>query len=73
VIGTVTGFSASSAQGTVATTNGNEYWFHCVAIADGTRTIAVGEAVTFSLSPGQMGRDEAIEIQSASALCATAT
>ena len=36
--------------------------FHCTAIADGSRTIAVGQAVRFSVVPGNLGRWEATQI-----------
>jgi hypothetical protein len=35
------------------------YPFHCTQIADGTRTIDVGTAVTFEVRAGAMGRWEA--------------
>ena len=38
------------------------YPFHCTAIADGTRTIEVGTAVTFEVRPAGMGRWEATAI-----------
>ncbi len=36
--------------------------FHCTAIADGTRDIAVGAEVTFRLAPARGGRFEATDI-----------
>ena len=42
-----------------AATTARAYPFHCTAIADGTRTIAVGTAVTFDVVPGRLGRWEA--------------
>jgi hypothetical protein len=41
--------------------------FHCTQIADGTRTIEVGTAVTFEVRPGGMGRWEATAVTAASA------
>ena len=41
------------------------YPFHCTEIADGTRTIAIGAAVTFEISPGKLGRWEATTIRPA--------
>ncbi|MGH9114839.1 MAG: hypothetical protein ACRDWW_03325 [Acidimicrobiales bacterium] len=38
------------------------YGFHCTQIAGGTRTIAVGTAVTFGLLPGRGGRWEAADV-----------
>lgn len=42
---------------------GERWWFHCTAIADGTRTISAGDAVRFSLRPGHLGRYEAIDVR----------
>jgi cold shock CspA family protein len=41
------------------------YPFHCTAIADGTRTIAVGTAVEFEVVPGPLGQWEAAAIERA--------
>jgi cold shock CspA family protein len=42
--------------------DGAEYFFHCTAIADGSRTIATGASVRFTVVPGHLGRWEATEI-----------
>jgi len=42
---------------------GREHFFHCTAIADGSRTIEVGAAVTFDVVPGRLGRWEAENIE----------
>jgi CspA family cold shock protein len=42
---------------------GRPYLFHCTQIADGTRTIAIGTAVTFEVVPGRNGRWEAAQIR----------
>ena len=39
-----------------------QYPFHCTAIADGSRSIAVGTPVTWSVASGRMGRWEAVGI-----------
>jgi CspA family cold shock protein len=39
------------------------YPFHCTQIADGTRVVAVGAAVSFGLLAGRGGRWEAAEIR----------
>jgi cold shock CspA family protein len=56
--GTVTAFDDHVGLGTVTAVDGAEYLFHCVEIADGSRTIAVGAAVEFELLP-KLGRYEA--------------
>ncbi len=47
VNGTVIAFDDGAGFGTVATADGATYRFHCVEIADGSRTIAVGTPVEF--------------------------
>jgi len=42
---------------------GEEHFFHCTAIADGTRTIEVGAVVTFDIVPGRNGQWEARAIK----------
>ena len=46
--GEVFDFDEPVGLGHVAGDDGTEYLFHCVEIADGTRTIDVGTAVEFS-------------------------
>lgn len=41
---------------------GVRYPFHCTAIVDGTRTIAVDTEVSFELRPAGMGRWEATAV-----------
>lgn len=60
--GTVTGFDEARGLGTVTSTTGTRWPFHCVSIADGTRTIEVGSAVSFSVEFRVM-RLEAVEIR----------
>ena len=45
--------------------DGDRYPFHCVAIADGTRSIEVGEAVDFEVAAGALGSWEATAIKRA--------
>ena len=47
--GRVTDFDEHVGLGHVTADDGTEHLFHCVEIADGTRTIAVGTAVEFEL------------------------
>ena len=62
--GTVTEFDDPRGIGVVTSEDGTEYPFHCTAIADGSRFIAVGAAVRFVGRPGRQGRWEATEIAS---------
>lgn len=59
--GTIVEFDEARGLGLLAS-EGATHPFHCTAITDGTRTIAVGAEVTFELRPGGMGRWEATEI-----------
>ena len=63
--GRVASFDDPRGIGLLATDGGDEVFFHCTAIADGTRTIAEGAPVTFSIVPGRLGRWEARDIRSA--------
>jgi cold shock CspA family protein len=56
--GTVTAFDEHVGLGTVTGDDGTAYLFHCVEIVDGTRTIAVGTAVSFERL-AKLGRYEA--------------
>jgi CspA family cold shock protein len=62
--GRVAAFDREIGLGEVASVDGVTYPFHCIEIADGSRDIAVGTVVTFSLL-GKLGRYEAAHITSA--------
>jgi len=49
--GTVTEFSDAKGLGSVTCDDGRVYLFHVVEIADGTRTVEVGQSVRFQLVP----------------------
>ncbi len=55
-------FDDHGGYGTVAADDG-QWPFHCTAIADGSRTIAPGTAVTFTVVPGRLGRWEAVDLR----------
>ena len=57
--GVVTSFDDPRGYGAITPDGGGELFFHCTAIADGTRTIAEGTAVEFDVVAGRMGRWEA--------------
>jgi CspA family cold shock protein len=61
--GSVTGFDDASGLGEVADEDGNLFAFHCVEIADGTRSIAIGTPVRFDVT-AKLGRYEAARIVS---------
>ena len=56
--GTVTDFDDATGLGTVTDADGRTYLFHCIEIADGSRTIEVGRAVRFRPLP-RFGRLQA--------------
>jgi cold shock protein len=60
--GAVEEFDDDKGYGTVRTDDGTALFFHCTAIADGTRSIAVGTKVTFDVVAGRLGRWEASAI-----------
>lgn len=60
--GVVTEFDEHRCLGTV-TAGDEQYPFHCTAIADGTRMIAVGTEVRFEVAAGLMGRWEARRLE----------
>ena len=60
--GTVAAFDEHRGYGTIRAADGRELFFQCTRIADGTRTIEVGAAVTFDVVPGHLGRWEAAAI-----------
>ena len=57
--GRVASFDPGRGLGTVAEDGGASYGFHATAIADGSRRIAVGAEVTFTVAPGHGGLYEA--------------
>ena len=62
MVGEVVGFDEDGGYGTVRADGGATYFFHCTAVADGTRTIEVGTAVRFEVVPGRRGRWEGAEL-----------
>ena len=62
VTGTVVAFDVDKGWGTVRDVDGTERFFHCTAIADGTRTIDEGAAVEFEVVPGRLGKWEAARV-----------
>ncbi|HEY5093057.1 MAG TPA: hypothetical protein VII60_07305 [Acidimicrobiales bacterium] len=62
--GTVESFDAARGVGVLRSVDDVALSFHCVDIADGTRTIAVGAKVRAQRSVGRRGHDEATRIES---------
>lgn len=62
VEGVVEAFSDSRGDGFVIANSGARYYFHCVTIADGTRTIEVGAKCTARRIVGHLGVDEVADV-----------
>ncbi|MDQ2754709.1 MAG: hypothetical protein M3R71_04080 [Actinomycetota bacterium] len=60
--GEVTAFDSAAGLGEVRGAEGAIYPFHCTQIADGSREITPGSAVSFAVIPGRGGRWEAGDI-----------
>ena len=60
--GTVTSFDAHRGLGEVTDPDGRTWMFHCVEIADGSRTIEVGTHVEFE-AMAKLGRWEAAQLR----------
>ena len=60
--GQVATFDEARGVGEISADEGTTYPFHCTHSADGTRTIEVGTAVSFEVTPGHQGHWEATAI-----------
>ena len=61
--GVVTAFDERAGLGTIDGVDGSTYAFHCIEIADGSRSVIVGADVSFDLL-AKLGRWEAANIRS---------
>jgi cold shock CspA family protein len=57
--GVVEEFDDERGLGTVSGEDGRRYTFHCTALSDGSRYVAVGTHVLFVRRSGHLGRVEA--------------
>ena len=62
--GLVAEFDGDKGIGTIRGDDGQDYFFHCIAITGGARTIDEGTEVVFDVVPGHQGRWEAARIRS---------
>ena len=60
--GVVETFDDERGYGLVRDERGVGFFFHCVEIADGTRTIAVGTSVSGERRVGHLGYDEVASV-----------
>lgn len=61
--GIVTAFDDAAGLGEITDAQSQHWWFHCVSIADGSRTISIGQPVKFR-SGFRVLRAEAVSIRS---------
>ncbi len=61
-VGLVAEFDSPAGLGYIDSVKGNCYLFHCIAIADGSREIAVGQKVLFEIVM-RFNKSEAWNIQ----------
>jgi cold shock CspA family protein len=63
VEGVVVSFDERAGWGSVRGDDGGELFFHCTAVADGSRTIAEGTRVSYRVVAGHRGRWEAAALE----------
>jgi len=61
--GIVESFDVRRGDGFLRGDDGERYYFHCVMIADGSRSIPVGVRAVGHRSVGRLGRDEVVDIR----------
>jgi cold shock CspA family protein len=61
--GVIVSFDDARGDGLLQSTGGASFYFHCVTIADGSRTIEVGTNVRAVRHVGRLGHDEVIEVR----------
>jgi cold shock CspA family protein len=62
VDGAVETFDEHRGDGIVTSDRGEQLYFHCVSIANGTRQIEVGTLVRARRRVGHVGRDEVVDV-----------
>jgi hypothetical protein len=63
VFGRIESFDEARGDGVLVSDDGRHFYFHCVVILDGTRTIPVGVRATAVRHVGHLGRDELTELE----------
>jgi cold shock CspA family protein len=63
VFGVVETFDGRRGDGSIRSEEGERFYFHCVAIADGSRDIEVGARVRARRHTGLRGRDDLMAIE----------
>ncbi|HVB71162.1 MAG TPA: hypothetical protein VND83_06640 [Acidimicrobiales bacterium] len=60
--GRVASFDEQRGDGEFVTDNGERFYFHCLDIADGSRSIRVGVRADAERAVGHRGRDDAVNV-----------
>jgi cold shock CspA family protein len=63
VTGVITSFDEARGDGWLSADDGGKYYFHCLAILDGSRSIATGARASGLRVVGHLGRDEVTEVR----------
>lgn len=61
--GVVESFDEQRGDGEVRSDDGESLYFHCVALADGSRIISPGRRVSGQRAVGRRGRDEVLDVR----------
>ena len=61
--GVIDRFDERRGDGWFRSSDDRLYYFHCVAIADGSRTIEAGTPATARRCVGHLGHDEVVDVQ----------
>jgi hypothetical protein len=62
IIGLIESFDDHRGDGHLVSQQGQRFYFHCVEISDGSRTIPVGIRATAERQVGRLGRDEVVNV-----------
>jgi len=60
--GVIESFSEARGDGTFVSDDHELFYFHCVEILDGSRTIAPGTRARAVRAVGRLGRDEVVQV-----------
>jgi cold shock CspA family protein len=63
VRGVIERFDERRGDGWLRVSDGETFYFHCVSIADGTRSIAVGVRAEARRCVGHQGHDEVVDVR----------
>jgi hypothetical protein len=61
--GVIASFSDARGDGTFVSDDHEVFYFHCVEILDGSRTISEGTRARATRAVGRLGRDEVVRVE----------